>query len=269
MFPELVEIFGVPIRWFGVLMAASFLGGIWYISRISARDNKPFDQYLTLSYIFIFGGIIGARLGYVVLHLDEFSGNWSAMFNPFAGDSFGIAGLNLYGGILLSVGLAWAYQRWKGMNTLDTFDYFAPALALGIGISRIGCYCNGCCFGTPTDLPWGVQFPDHSIPWFIYGDQHLHPSQLYSSIYGFALFGVMHFVLKKRQFVGQVAALTFMSEAVFRFLIEEVRFYEEAMVFELAGQVITWNQVVSVLLFLLGLGMYLVLRRRPLRTAMA
>ena len=61
-------------------------------------------------------------------------------------------------------------------------------MALGIGITRIGCFLNGCCFGTPTDQPWGVAFPKGSIPWHIFGDTHLHPSQLYSSLYGLGLF---------------------------------------------------------------------------------
>ena len=64
----------------------------------------------------------------------------------------------------------------------------APTVGLGIGLGRIGCFLNGCCFGTPTDLPWGVTFPEGSIPDYIFHNQAIHPAQLYSSLYGFALF---------------------------------------------------------------------------------
>ncbi len=144
---------------------------------------------------------------------------------------------------------------------LEVFDIFSPTLAMGIGITRIGCFLNGCCFGTPTGLPWGVQFPDHSIPWMIFRDQHLHPAQIYSSAYGFLLFFVLHQLLKRRQFAGQVVAVLFMAEALFRFLIEFVRYYEEEMIFSIGGIEPTWNQVVSLALFLLGLGIYISQRR--------
>ena len=119
---------------------------------------------------------------------------------------------------MLAIVAAVAYARWKQIVVLDVFDYFAPTVGLGIGISRIGCFLNGCCFGTPTDLPWGIEFPIGSIPYAVFGSQHLHPAQIYSSLYGLALFGVLHFLLKRRQFIGQIVAIMFMAEAIFRFI---------------------------------------------------
>jgi phosphatidylglycerol:prolipoprotein diacylglycerol transferase len=111
-------------------------------------------------------------------------------------------------------------------------------------------------------LPWGVSFPEGSIPYWIFQNTPLHPAQVYSSLYGVILFVLLHFVLKKRRFVGQPVALLFMAEAVFRFAIEYVRFYEDAMHFSLGGLDVTYNQVISVGLFLLGAGIYLVQARR-------
>ncbi|MBD3403222.1 prolipoprotein diacylglyceryl transferase [candidate division GN15 bacterium] len=262
MLPELFHIGPVPIRMYGLMLAVSFLLGVYYVYRIARRDNKPFEPYLTIAYIFIFGGIVGARLAYILFHLDEFAGNWTAAFNPFQSGTFGLAGLNLYGGVILAIIGAIVYCRLKGLSIMDVFDDFAPTLGIGLFFTRIGCFCNGCCFGTPTDLPWGVSFPEGSIPHYIFGSAHLHPSQLYSSLYGLGLFLLLHFLLKRKTFAGQVVAVLFMVEAFFRFVIEYVRWYEHAMVFNLGGMEPTYNQVISVSLFLLGLIIYLVQRKR-------
>jgi phosphatidylglycerol:prolipoprotein diacylglycerol transferase len=265
MLPELFHIGPIPIRAFGLTMALTFLAGVLYVRKMTTRDGKPFDPYLNVAYILIIGGIVGARLSYVLLHLSEFSGNWSSSFNPFGSHQFGIAGLNLYGGILFAIICSFTYLRFTKMNVLEVFDYFAPPLALGIGITRIGCFLNGCCWGTPTDLPWGVHFPHDSMPYACFGDQAIHPAQIYSSLYGFTLFFILHLLMRRKQFIGQIIAILFMSEAVARYAIEYVRYYENAMYFDFLGMHPTWNQVVSILLFVSGLVIYLVQRRRAIR----
>ncbi len=256
MCPELFHIGPVPIRSFGIMLALSFLAGVIYVSRMTRRDGKDFEPYLTVAYILIIGGILGARISYVLLHWSDFAHNLGAAFNPFHSGQFGIAGLNLYGGVLAAIGGAWVYCHLKKMSVLEVFDYFSPSLALGIGISRIGCYLNGCCFGTPTELPWGVMFPVGSIPFAIFGSQHIHPAQIYSSLYGFGLFVLLHFMMKKKQFIGQLVSVLFISEACFRYAIEYVRYYEDAMYFDLWGMHPTYNQVVSISLFIAGAAMY-------------
>jgi phosphatidylglycerol:prolipoprotein diacylglycerol transferase len=262
MCPELFHIGPIPIRAFGLMLAISFLVGVYYIQRVTTRDRKPFDTFLTFAYIMILGGIIGARLLYVALHWSDFADNIGGIFNPFQSGQFGIAGLNLYGGILLAMLGSTVYARVKKIPILDVFDYFAPALGLGIGISRIGCFLNGCCFGTPTDLPWGMVFPHDSIPYSVFGSQHIHPAQIYSSLYGIGLFVGLHYLVKNRRFVGQAAAVFLMVEALFRWAIEYVRYYESEMHFEIWGMHPTWNQVVSYGLFAGGLIIYLVGMRR-------
>jgi phosphatidylglycerol:prolipoprotein diacylglycerol transferase len=263
MHPELFHIGPIPIKAYGLMLALSFFAGLFYVERVTRRDRRSFEPYLTLAYILIFGGLIGARLSYVLFHVDEFAGHWTSTFNPFGSNEFGIAGLNLYGGVLLAIGGAFLYCRLKKLSVLDVFDYFAPTLGLGLALTRIGCFLNGCCFGVPCDLPWSVSFPPGSIPYYYFGDAPLHPTQLYSSLYGLGLFVALHFVLKKRAFAGQVVSVLFMVEAVFRFTIEYVRYYEDSMYIPIFGLNPTFNQIVSVALFLLGLGIYLIHRRSP------
>ncbi len=257
MYPELFHLGPITIRSYGVMLAVAFFASVLYVKYVASRDNKPFERFLTIAYIMIFGGIIGARLFYVLFHLEEFASNWTASFNPFASHEFGIAGLNVYGGVIVAIIGTFVYCRWRKMSTLEVFDYFSPAFVLGLGIARIGCLLNGCCFGTPTGLPWGISFPLGSIPYAVYFDTPLHPSQLYTSLYGFGLFFLLHFMMKRKRFVGQIVALLFMIEAVFRFAIEYVRYYEEAMHFHLGEIHPTYNQAISIVLFLLGLGIYI------------
>jgi len=257
MYPELFNIGPFAIRSYGVMLAISFFFGVYYVSRIAKRENKDFGIYLTLAYIMVFAGIIGARISYVLFHLEEFSGHWTRSFNPFGSDQIGIAGLNLYGGVILAVVCSYIYLKIKKISVLETFDVFAPTIGLGLAITRIGCFFNGCCFGTPTDLPWGIEFPEYSIPWYIFGAQHIHPSQIYSSLYGLGLFLFLHWRLKKRLFFGQVVALMFMIEAVFRYAIEYVRYYEKEMHVNFLGMSPTYNHLISIGLFLLGLGIYI------------
>ncbi len=261
MHPELFQIGPIPIRSYGLMLAVSFILGVFYVHYVTKREGRAFEPFLNIAYILIIGGILGARLFYVLFHLEEFAGNWMATFNPFGSDRIGIAGLNMYGGVLVAVAGAVLYTRLKKMSILDVFDFFAPTLGLGLGLARIGCFLNGCCFGTPTDLPWGISFPPGSIPYFVFQDAHLHPAQLYSSLYGLGLFVLLHLVLKNRTFPGQATALMFMIEAVARFLIENVRYYEDAMTFSLDGVEPTYNQIISVLLFLAGLVIYFYQRK--------
>ncbi len=266
MHPDLFNIGPLAIRSYGLMLAISFFLGILYVYRMSKKLNFDFDALLTVAYIMIIAGLIGARLSYVLFHLSEFEGNWLDTINPFHSDRFGIAGLNLYGGVLCAVICTYIYVRVRGLSPLDVFDIFAPTIGLGLIFTRIGCFLNGCCFGTPTDLPWGVSFPEGSLPYQIFDGAHLHPAQLYSSLYGLLLFIFLHWRLKNRIFPGQVIALLFMIEAIFRYAIEYVRYYEEAMHVHFLGMNPTYNSLIAIFIFILGLIIYMVQRRKYLNS---
>jgi len=262
MYPELFHIGPLPVRAYGLMLAISFILGVLYIKHVVERDKRPFEPYLTIATLMILGGVVGARLFYVVFHLEEFAGHWTAVINPFHEGQFGIAGLNLYGGVLLAlVATIWYCRRTK-LSVLETFDYFSPTLGIGLAVTRIGCFLNGCCYGVPTTLPWGVRFPDGSIPDFVFHGQYLHPTQIYSSLYGLLLFVLLNWMLPRKKFTGQLVAILFMAEATFRFVIEDIRYYENEMKFDLGGGTVTYNQVISVALFIAGLLIFAVQRRR-------
>lgn len=269
MHPDIIDIGPITIHSYGVMLALAFVAGVWYIRSRSAAERIELESLLNVSYFLIIGGVIGARLAFVALHWNDFQDNLLSIFNPFQSGQFGISGLNLYGGVIAGIGGALFYMYKKRLPLLAVFDVFAPTLGLGIAIARIGCFLNGCCFGTPTGLPWGMTFPAGSIPEFFYGPAPLHPTQLYSSLYGLVLFLILGYLLKRKRFDGQVLAVLFILESVFRFSIEPFRYYESAMTLSMFGLEATYNQLVAVSLFIVGILLYITaprLRYRDART---
>jgi phosphatidylglycerol:prolipoprotein diacylglycerol transferase len=144
----------------------------------------------------------------------------------------------------------------------------APSLALGVAFGRIGCFLNGCCYGDRCDLPWALRFPKGSIPWWDHVHQHwitkdaaqslaVHPTQLYSAFDGFLLVALLsaYYPLRKRD--GEVLALLMVTYPITRFLIEMLR--DDDGVF-LMGM--TVSQLISVAIFLGGVGLWVWIRLR-------
>jgi phosphatidylglycerol---prolipoprotein diacylglyceryl transferase len=145
-----------------------------------------------------------------------------------------------------------AWLKWKKMPALLGADLVMPAVALGIGITRIGCFLNGCCWGVPTSMPWGVTFPPESAAGVWQQFSHcgpVHPTQLYSSAAGFLIFGLLLRLERYKKFNGYTLCLFVFLYGTKRFLIDFWRFYPSREVH--AG--LTNNQYIW-LGFVLGFG---------------
>ncbi len=253
MHPEIVRIGPVVIRAYGLMLFISFILGLLYVRHRARSKNIDPDFTVNLSFIVIISAIIGARLFYVFYHWSEFSGNLLAIFNPFGGgDTIGIAGLNLYGGLIFAIGFGLLYVRLKRVKLPETLDLFAPTIALGTFLTRIGCYLNGCCFGKQCNLPWGVTFPEGSIPYSIFHSHPIHPTQLYMSLFGLVLFVALYYLDTRKHFAGMIFSVFLICEAAFRFIVEFVRYYESAMIPDLFGMELTYNHIVALILFAAG-----------------
>lgn len=250
----LVEWKFITIHSFGALLALSFAIGI-YLSERRARKRGIGEQVFSNLYILILiASVLGCRLAYVAFHQEEFRSVW---------DVFAIwnGGATLYGGLLLAIAVSIPYLRKKKVPILVAGDILIPSVALGIGITRIGCFLSGCCFGKPTGLPWGVRFPS-SCPAGVYAQgAHLHPAQVYSSIDGFILFGLLLWLEKYAKFDGFTFALFLIGYGVARFLEDFTRYYELSMT-PIAG--LSLNQIVSLGLIAAGVILFLTRERKPL-----
>ncbi|MFQ6091775.1 MAG: prolipoprotein diacylglyceryl transferase [bacterium] len=268
MHPTLVEIGPLAIRSYGLMLALSFFLGIlqarWRAQRAGIDPQKMMD----LAVVVILASIIGSRGLYVVFHLDEFSAHPLDIINPFqSSGEVGIQGLTMYGGVILAFLLSLWFLRRHRLPTWKVVDVVAPSIALGVFLTRIGCFLNGCCFGKPSSLPWCVVFPEESAAGYFatrdfYPDTCLHPTQLYSSLYGLAIFGLLLVLERYKKFDGFTFWLFILLYAVARFSVDFVRFYEQAMTIHPGGIEVSVNHLISAVLFVLALFMMFHLGRR-------
>ena len=146
----------------------------------AARDAKdlgvPWHGLLRVLIVAYVGGWLGARFFYVMEHRSLLPGSvWDLLVNPSLG------GFSSYGGVLAAAACAFLAARIGRLPPLAVLDVGAVGLCL-FGISaRLGCLLAGCCYGSPTSLPWGLVFPDGSPAALRYGKATVHPSQLYEA----------------------------------------------------------------------------------------
>ena len=255
MYPILFEIGPLSVRTYGLLLAVSFLVGIILaLKRARARGLNQ-NKMINMSLLIMLAGIVGARIMYVIPHWNEFSANPLDIISPFqSSGSIGLTGLTMYGGFIAAVLVSILYLRVNGLSVWKACDAFAPSIALGIGISRVGCFMNGCCFGLPTESALGVVFPAFSAAGSFYPDAHLHPAQLYNAVLGFGLFGLLLWLDRKPRFDGFIFAVLLISEPITRFFVDLFRYYESSMTLgNLGGVALSVNQGISIVLVGMGL----------------
>lgn len=169
---------GLAIRGYGVLLGAAILSAMG-LAMVRARTKQiPQDTVLNLSTWLVISGILGGRIFYVIQYWDEYRGD--NLLNTLGNAlNFAQGGLVVYGAFLGGFvgGCAFVLRHRLSFKTLA--DLVAPSLMLGLAIGRLGCFCNGCCHGGPTDHVWGVSFPVESVPYVEHRSQgRLHGFQL-------------------------------------------------------------------------------------------
>ncbi|NQT24435.1 prolipoprotein diacylglyceryl transferase [candidate division KSB1 bacterium] len=258
MHPVLLKLGPIEIHAYGLLLAVSFMLGIyWAMARAPKRGIEKND-ILDLSIVVVVCAIFGSRLFYVITHLDEFKGRWADTINPLqSSGEVGISGLSMLGGVVLVLIALVVYCRIKKISIVKLCDTLAPTFALGIGLTRIGCFLNGCCFGQPGDLAWCMKFPLNSPAGSVLQNIQIHPTQLYSSLYGFLILIVIVLVDRKKRPDGLLLSIFFMMYGVARFSIDFVRYYEASVQFHFLGLAFTFNQLISLVLFIIGLAYFI------------
>lgn len=254
MHPILFEIGPFTVRTYGLLLAVSFIAGILLALRRSRARGLNQNQMINMSLLIMVAGIVGARIMYVIPHWNEFSANPLDIISPFqSSGSIGLTGLTMYGGFIAAILVSILYLRVNRLSIWKACDAFVPSIALGIGISRVGCYMNGCCFGLPTESALGVVFPAFSAAGSFYPDVHLHPAQLYNAVLGFGLFGLLMWLDRKPKYDGFLFAVLLIAEPVTRFFVDLFRYYESSMTLgSLGGMALSVNQGISIALCGIG-----------------
>ncbi len=220
MFPEIFRIGSFPITTYGLMLAIGIMLALFTAQRLAKRDGINSDRVFDLGLWTVIGGLLGSKI--LLVLVDPTANVFSFDFLRSGGVFYG----GLIGGFLTLAGLMYYYQ----LNFWKVADAFAPAVALGQFFGRQGCNAAGCCWGKPTDLPWGVHFSElgheyTGVP--IYdetgGILHLHPVQLYESFAMLIVFGILIYAHKRKKFNGQILIMYGVFYGIIRFTIEFFR----------------------------------------------
>jgi phosphatidylglycerol:prolipoprotein diacylglycerol transferase len=262
MYPRLLELPDLPIvgsatiYTYGVLLAAAYLVGL-KLAMVRAKA-RGLDQtrVLDLGIYIIISALVGAKL---LLFITDFSTYTS---NPRELLSLARSGGVFYGGLIVAVGVAVWYIRRIGLPLWTTCDVFAPGIALGHVVGRLGCLFAGCCFGKATDVPWAITFTDPfananvgtplNVP--------LHPTQLYEAgAEGLILLFLLATESRGRRFPGRTFWLYMLLYGISRYIIE---FFRGDVGRGTVLTVFSTSQFISVILVPLSIAMLVYLSRR-------
>jgi phosphatidylglycerol:prolipoprotein diacylglycerol transferase len=253
--PIMIPFYGhgeIPIYGFGVMLVLAFLISPWLACWRARREGLDPEVILDMAIWVFVCGMIGARTFYCI----EYWGR--DIHNLFEAVQYWRGGIVYYGSVVGGT-IGFFVHQWRHPFPVRPYaDVLAPSIAVGTFFGRLGCFFNGCCFGDPCRLPWGVSFPAHSPAWDhqvrsgmiapeSLGSLPVHPTQLYSALDGAVLFLLLtaYYPLRRRD--GEVMGLLMVTYPITRFVIEYLRNDEGAF---FAG--LTISQNISLLLLLGG-----------------
>ncbi len=249
------------VKSYGIAIAVAFLLGIWLSARRARAQGLKYNDFIDMGFWVLIAAVVGARLFYVLFHLKEYAAQPANISKVWHG------GLIFYGGLFLAVITAIVFMKRRGIPVWLGGDVIAPQIALGYAITRIGCFLNGCCFGSATSLPWGVKFPaacgagHYSVELFLTGRHdlpvRLHPTQLYAAAASLVILAVLLLAWRRRRFDGEIFWGYLILYSVYRFAIEFIRGDNQPLAFHL-----TVAQFMSVILFVCALAAWFNLRAR-------
>lgn len=244
---------------YGLLVALGFLAGLYLVGRLSRRAGLDSDQMTSLAVYVALAAIVGAKLFMILSNFDYYFERPSRIFSLSSLQAGGV----FYGGLLAALATAIWYARRTGLPPLETADVFAPAVAIGHSIGRLGCFAAGCCWGQPSSLPWAVAFTDPvahetvGVPLNI----HLHPTQLYEAAGTLAIGLLLLKLFRAPHRPGAILGWYLLLYSAFRFGVEFLRAGAER-VFPFGGPLST-TQWVALLLVAAGIGLLSRQKKEP------
>ena len=177
MYPLLFDLGFVSVYSYGVILAAAYVLALRYAIHRARRADLDGQRIFDVGFVGIIGALVGAKLMLVVVDFGRYASDPSQLMGLVS--SAGV----FYGGLLLAVPVCWWYIRRSRLPLWTTCDMFAPGIALAQGVGRMGCLLAGCCYGQPTEAPWGITFTstlaaaNAGTPLGI----ALHPTQIYEA----------------------------------------------------------------------------------------
>lgn len=209
----LAEIFGIKIRSYGLMIAIGIIAASALLIKQAKKKGYDEDSVLNMIILTVLGGILGGKVLFIITEIKDIIKKTSIL------KDFGY-GFVVYGAIIGGALTIYLYCKKKKWNVLELLDSTVPGLAIAQGFGRIGCLMAGCCYGAETDSPISIVFPEGSLA---PSGVHLHPTQIYSSIFDFLLGIFLLWYIKKSNKSGKVVGAYFIAYSIGRFLIEFLR----------------------------------------------
>lgn len=232
MYPKLFQYHGFFIPTYGVLVALAFLTGLWVTVRLARAAKLNTENVTNLAIYCALAGLVGAKLFMFLFNFNDYLAKPSILFSLSTLQAAGV----YQGGLLLALVTAIFYMRRMHLPALLTLDVFAPGIAVGHAIGRLGCFAAGCCWGTECNLPWAVTFtrPDAQDLTGVPLNIPLHPTQLYDSFAEAIIFGLLYWRITKPHQDGQIFGLYLVLYSAARFGIEFLRNHEQSLILGLS-----------------------------------
>ena len=254
MYPE---IFGSWLHTYGVLVALAFMLGLWVTGRLARAAGLNYDNVINLGVYCGLAALLGAKLMLFLVDAPYYFAHPAEIFTLSSLRAGGV----FYGGFLLALVVAGWYMRRTRLPLRKTADVFAPGIALGHGIGRLGCFSAGCCWGVECHLPWAVKFTNPAANEFVGVPLNtpLHPTQLYEAFAEFLIFTLLYIKVRKSHSPGDVISLYMILYGFTRFVVEFYRYHEQG---NLMGGPFDTSQWISLVLVILGAAHFVASRRR-------
>jgi len=261
VFPRLFQIgsFGVPP--YGVLVALGVLVGLWISVRNSEKQGIKTENAWDFGIALVLAGIIGAKILYIILDWRTGHAYGENLREIFTIETLQAGGV-FSGGLLAAFAVSVWFLRKHHMPALATFDAFAPGLAMGHAIGRLGCFAAGCCYGKPTSHFWGVTFTNPLAKALVGTPlgEALEPTQLFESAVELSIFFILTWMFARKKFDGQILGAYLFLYGMARFFLEFIRGDPgRGSVF---GGALTGTQLIAICLVLTG-GLIWYLRPAP------
>ena len=217
MFPVLFHIGSFVVHTYGVVLMLAFLvalGRTYAVAKRQADPGIPPDSILDVGIWMIVVGVLGARLLFVIIGWHDYS-----RAPDFPGNIFKVweGGLSFHGGLIGGIAALLTYCLIKRLSILKVADLFTPSVMIAYAIGRVGCFLNGCCYGAPTTMPWGVRFLDDGTGQLT---PPSHPTQLYATALATLFFIGLVYTERHRRYLGQVSCWFLLGTATERFIME-------------------------------------------------
>jgi phosphatidylglycerol---prolipoprotein diacylglyceryl transferase len=265
MYPRLLELGPLTVYTYGVLLAAAYLLGLKLAMVRATSRHLDQTRILDLGIYIIISALVGAKLLLLITDFRTFTDNPRELL------SLARSGGVFYGGLILAVSVALWYIRRIGLPLWTTCDVFAPGIALGHVVGRLGCLFAGCCYGKPTSVPWAITFTDPFAATNVGTPLNvpLHPTQLYEAgAEALILLLLLGTERRGRPYPGRTFWLYILLYSISRYVIEIYRGDPRGTI-----GIFSTSQFISLLLAPLAIGMLFYLGRRqapePKRTRKA